>query len=361
MLNYEFPPLGGGAANANRHLLEEFADWNDLSIDLITSSPDSDKEVDFSDNIKIYKLDVSKRAVHHWTQSEIARYSIRALKQAKNLNNKNGYDLIHAWFGVPSGILARLMRTPYIVSLRGSDVPGYSERFSLQYVFLRPLLKHVWNQADAVIANSEGLRELARETADPGIEVIPNGVAVSNFSPRFEREGPLSVLCVARLIRRKGIGYLIDAVGDLENVTLTIVGEGEIEDELKTKVESQGLSSRVRFAGYVPHDDIHSYYEQADVFVLPSFNEGMSNTILEAMAAGLPILTTDTGGTDELLNGNGFVIEKPESNAIREALIHYRDNDRDRVEHAKKSRALAENMSWTSVAEQYYSIYERFG
>jgi glycosyltransferase involved in cell wall biosynthesis len=358
MLNYEFPPIGGGAANANQYLLEEFAAYDNLTIDLITSSPDEHRTTEFADNVAIHKLDVSKEGIHYWKQTEILRYSAQAFKLARRLHDKNNYDLVHAWFGVPSGVLARFIDAPYLVALRGSDVPGYNERFSTQYVVLRPLIRHVWRRAGAVVANSDGLRDLALETADPGIDVIPNGVAVSEFDPQHERDGPLSVLCVARLVERKGIKYLIDAIADTPETELTIVGEGDQEAALKQQVSEQGVSDRVEFAGYVPHENIHSYYETADLFVLPSFNEGMSNTVLEAMAAGLPIVTTDTGGTAELLDGNGVIIEKRDSASIAEMLVRYRDDEDRRRQHGQRSRGLAEAMSWEAVAEQYYSVYE---
>ncbi|MFC7076805.1 glycosyltransferase [Haloarcula halophila] len=359
MLNYEFPPLGGGAANANQYLLQKFANRHNLYVDLITSSASNEKIIQFAENITIHKLDVEKQDIHHWTQIEILRYSWQAFQRARKLIKKNEYDVVHAWFGVPSGVLARVIDIPFLVALRGSDVPGYNERFTAQYTLLRPIIRHVWQEAEAVVANSEGLRELARETATPGIEVIPNGVAISEFTPEYPRSGRLSVLCVARLVERKGIKYLIDAISCVSETELTVVGEGERESELKNCVERLGITDRVNFTGYVPHDEIHEYYERADVFVLPSFNEGMSNTVLEAMAAGLPIVTTNTGGTAELLDGNGVIVEKRSSDAIKDALQEYMRNEEKRESDGRRSRKLAENMSWETVADQYYSLYKQ--
>lgn len=358
MLNYEFPPLGGGAANANRYLLDRFSDYDDLSIDLITSSPNKYTEEQFSERTTIYKLNVGKDEIHHWTQREILSYSWQALRRARTLVKQRSYDLVHAWFGVPSGILARLIGLPYLVALRGSDVPGYNDRFELQYKILRPILKRIWRDADAVVANSEGLRSLAKQTADVPIRVIPNGVAVDEFDPEYGNGRPLKVLCVSRLVERKGINYLIDAIAAVDNTELTLVGEGEQEASLRRQVDELEIRDRVSFKGYVEHDSIHSYYESADLFVLPSFNEGMSNTLLEAMAAGLPLVTTDTGGTAELVNGNGTVVPKGDNDAIADALRVYRDDSTRRTQEGRRSRELAEEMSWSRVADNYYDIYK---
>ena len=357
MLNYEFPPLGGGAANANGYLLAEFASRENPEIDLVTSSPDGYREVEFSENTTIYKLDVSKETVHHWTQPEILRYSWKAYRKSRELLADADYDLVHAWFGVPCGLIARTLGLPYLVALRGSDVPGYNDRFSWQYVGLKPLIRKTWKDAEAVVANSVGLRSLARETAALPIEVIPNGVAVDEFTPTYHDRERLRVLCVSRLIERKGIRYLIEAIAKL-NAELTIVGEGRREAALKSLTRELGVENRVTFAGYVPHDAVHGYYEAADVFVLPSFNEGMSNTVLEALAAGLPIVTTDTGGTAELLEDNGHVVPAGDASAIATAVRSYRNPEKRRV-HGRRSRTIAEAMSWEDVAAQYRTLYDR--
>lgn len=358
MLNYEFPPLGGGAANANQYVLQEYAGRDDLEIDLVTSSPDGYREESFAENITLYRLDVDKDEIHYWTQGEIVRYSWKAYRKASELTTETDYDLVHAWFGVPSGVIARTLGLPYIVALRGSDVPGYNERFSWQYIALKPLIRKVWRDAETVVANSAGLRELARETADIPIEVIPNGVAVEEFEPVYHDRDRLQVLCVSRLIERKGIRYLLEAVADLD-VDVTIVGEGDREKALRSLTMELGIGDQVTFTGYVPHDEIYDYFEAADVFVLPSFNEGMSNTVLEAMAAGLPIVTTDTGGTAELLDGNGYVVRAGDSNSIAEALSRYVQDGEKLRRHGRNSRTIAEAMSWTNVTGQYLEVYER--
>ena len=143
MLNYEYPPLGGGGSNACKYILKEFAK-KDLTVDLVTSSPSGTFETEkIGDTVNIYKLPVNKKSVHYWTQREIMTYSLRAHKFIKELLKENDYDLCHAFFGIPCGAIAYQFRKkmPYIVSLRGSDVPGFNKRFGIQYVFLTPIIK----------------------------------------------------------------------------------------------------------------------------------------------------------------------------------------------------------------------------
>ena len=367
MLNYEYPPLGGGASNATYYLLKEFSQIDDnITINLITSSATNEfEEEKLNDKIHIYKLPVGKKGLHYWTQKEIISYSRQAYRYSKNLKKQTKYDLIHAFFGIPCGAIAYPFRKeiPYIVSLRGSDVPGFNERFSFQYIFLKPIIRRVWRNAAAVIANSQGLKELALKTdRNVKTDIIYNGVNVEDFSPRDNREnGEIVLLTVARLIKRKGIDDLIRAVPAIvkahKNIKLRIIGEGNMENELKALAQKLEVAKYIEFLGYVPHDEIATYYSSSDIFVLPSKNEGMSNTVLEAMASGLPIITTDTGGTRELMDDNGIIIPSEEPDAIANAVLRVIKDPKIRENMGARSREIAESMSWKNVAEEYHKIY----
>jgi phosphatidylinositol alpha-1,6-mannosyltransferase len=117
------------------------------------------------------------------------------------------------------------------------------------------------------------------------------------------------LLCVGRLIERKGQRQLIRAVQHLYaegfNITLELVGDGDSLKAYQVLVQQLGLRDRVSFCGYVPREEIAAHYLAAHVFILPSYNEGMSVALLEAMAAGLPLVCTQTGGADQLVQESG--------------------------------------------------------
>ena len=357
MLNYEYPPLGGGAANANRYLLDELK-HKDVEIDLVTSAKDEYNQEAISENITLHRLDVNKKEFHHWSQIEILRYLSKGFLKSIQLKRRNDYDVVHAWFGFPSGLMARLLGIPYIVALRGSDVPGYNERFSTQYKLLTPVIKEVWKSAEEVIPNSEGLKDLAQKTLKIDMSVIPNGIKLEDFQPEYDRESKvLRLLCVSRLTERKRVSDIIKSIKNVDNVELTVIGSGQKEDELKDLAKSLDLENKVQFTGRLPHEDLPQWYSEADVFVLPSLNEGMSNTVLEAMASGLPVITTDTGGTEELIKGNGVIVPKKDPDSIRSEIIEYRESREKLIEQGKRSRNMAEEMSWEKVADSYYEVY----
>ena len=358
MLNYEFPPLGGGAGNATKYLLREYSKRDDVKVDLVTSSKGKAIVEKFSKNITIYKLDVGKKNVHFWTFYEMFKWSVKSYFLVRKLLKSNKYDICHCWFGWPCGIIGRLFKSkvPYIVALRGSDVPGYNPRLKvLDKLVFSWISKIVWGGAKRVVANSKGLKDLALKTLDCRIDVIYNGVDTDEFKPSKvnSKSKVLRLVSTGRLIERKGYKYLIRAMEGIDNIKLTLIGEGNQEDSLKEL--AKGLD--VDFVGYVEHSKIVKYYQNADVFVLPSLNEGMSNSVLEAMACGLPVIVTDVGGTKELVKGNGFVVGHRDVIGLRDNIKKYKNDSNLRDKHAKGSRKVTNKLNWGSMSDKYMGVY----
>ena len=369
MLNYEFPPLGGGAATATFNLLKEHAKRDDVEVDLITSSADNYKEEQFAENIKIYYLDIGKKGkLHDQSNRDLMVYSWKAWKFAGKLKKSKKYDITHAFFGIPCGFIAMLLKIPYIVSLRGSDVPFYSKKYRwLDLLFFRWLDRIIWNRAKAVVANSEGLRELALKTSpNQKIGVIYNGVDTEKFEPAQIKPEHFTVISTSRLIERKGIRYLIEGFArhceKYLQSRLKIVGGGPQKEELEDLTRRLGVLEKVVFMGETDRENMPKIYQTADVFVLPSLNEGMSNCLLEAMASGLAVIATDVGGTKELIDeSNGIIIGKQNSGEVANALEKLY-KDRQLLNSMKSAgRRKAEKMSWTKVAEAYLKVYNRVG
>lgn len=371
-LNYEYPPLGGGAANATEYLLREYQKDQSIQVDLVTSSPDREKVIEvLGENIQIHKLDIGKKGnLHHQSQLDLLRYSYQAYRYAEGLIRSNDYDVIHAFFGVPCGALAlrlgKKYHIPYIVSLRGSDVPGYSERFAVLYNFLTPLIVRVWKSAFRVVSNSQGLKDLAHTSAPAQeIDVIPNGVDTERFTPEsagIPQDKWIITAGATRLTQRKGLHLVIEALPALiainPHVVFEIMGDGASETSLKEQARTLGVTEHVRFLGRIPATKTFPYYQRAKVFVLPSANEGMSNALLEALASGLPAVVTDTGGSRELVmeGENGFVIPRT-AEAVASALTRLLTHEDKRVVMGSKSRERALRQSWGAVASEYTALY----
>lgn len=363
MLNYEFPPVGGGTGTACQQLLEAFAGRSDVGVDLVTSGPGDRATVDHAyDGTTIHRLPVGKRDPHFWRSTELLRWTSRAHRLAKRLIRGERLDLCHCWAGWPPGLLGYAFRSslPYLVSLRGSDVPGYSERLAAwDPLVFRRLSRRVWTEAGAVVAVSDSLRTLALRTCpDLNVQVIPNAADTMRFTPGPSTE-PYTVLFVGRLIPRKRAEDLLTAFRDvlkrIPSARLVIAGDGPEASRLRGLAGTLALGDAVRFTGQILREALPDLYRQASVFVLPSEREGMPNAQLEAMASGLPVVTTVTSG--DLLDGNGVAVAAGRASEISQALIRYGLDAELRRSHGRRSRELAESTSWTAVAEWYVGIY----
>lgn len=367
MLNFEYPPIGGGAAIAIYHLLEEFKNCPDWEIDLVTSCSNGFEIESLSENITMFKLGIKKKDLHFWRMSEIASWTWKAYWFYRRLINEKKYDLCHCWFGWPSGIIGYLFRkkVPYIVALRGSDVPGYNERLKiLDRIGLKFISRIIWRNAKAVTASSNDLRKLAKKTFEEiNIDVIYNGVNIDEFSPKVnESNSNFEILFVGRLIKRKGIEYLLQAFREVfkeyKNCKLTIAGEGPERMHLENYCRKMKIKQSVKFLKAVERKDLPKVYQKVSAFVLPSLEESLSNAMLEAMASGLPIITSKTG-TSELVDKNGFVVEKGNYIQIKEAILKYIRYPDLLIRHGQQSRKLAEKMTWSYTAKAYTEIYNR--
>jgi len=368
MLNYEFPPIGGGAGNANLFLLREYAAYGDLKIDVLTSAPTPGFfQEKFAENITIYKVGVHKKNLHFWRKAEVIEWLVKARFYYRRLLRENDYDLAHAFFGFPTGWLCyrTANKLPYIISLRGSDVPGKHARLKLDYKILGPLFKAIWKKAAVLVACSEGLKTRALHfLPSVSIDVIPNGVELDRFYPveSSKRIEPLKLLTVGRLSVTKRVEMLIDAVQILHKagykVHLTIVGGGGLEDELKQIIREKNLGDIIEITGRIEPEKMPQVYRQNDIFVSASMQEGMSNAMLEAMASGLPIITTRCEGVEELITDNGIVVEEARAEAIAEVIKKLADDQKAYRQMSIAARKHAEQFKWGSTAEKYLKLYE---
>lgn len=371
MFNNEFPPLGGGTGVVNARFLKELVHYEDIAVDLVTASPFvREKRTErHNERITIYYVPVGTRNPHHARSSELIRYMHEAYAAGAELHRRQPYDMSFAWAGVPAGCISYLLyrrtKLPYLAALRGPDIPGFETRYRYLYPLLRPLLRRVWRSASAVTVTSRENLHLSHKTL-PSLqtEIIPNGIDTAVFTPaETPRNATISLLCVGRLIERKGQRYLLEAVAQLRSrsatpFTLNLVGTGDDERALRRLAEHLGITDIVNFSGYVPHEKMPDIYQKSDIFLLPSEHEGMSNALLEAMACGLPVIVTDTGGTEELVRAgeNGLVVPWGDVTALADALQQLLKSTEIRKSMGRKSGKIAEGLRWSAMTERYVQL-----
>ena len=376
-LNYEYPPIGGGASTATEAILKAWREDPEVGVHLITAGVGHRYEkVSLGWSVFVHRMPIGKDIAKLHSQSirDILVYTWRVWRFSRTFireeTRKQPFDATLAFFTVPCGFLAYLIERrfgiPFVVSLRGADVPGFSEKYDMFYLFAKPLVRFLWRRARVVIPNSAGIRALAEQTS-PGqpMRIIENGVDTVTFAPDNGEKpaSPVIYLSTSRLTPRKGIHFLIEAFavalkGSSVPLELWLIGEGEQKSALQTRVIELGIASQVRFLGRIEHDRLVSYYHQAHIFVLPSKNEGMSNSALEALASGLPLVVSGTGGMQELVTEgeNGCFIDPEDMVAFARVLSDLAASPERIQAFGIESRRRAEVRGWEQVAAQFKSV-----
>lgn len=333
------------------------------------------KRVEFIDGVEVQRIPVLRQRQEYCSTFEMGIFLLSGLWHSYFQTPKFKPDVVHVFFGIPDGpigwALKRRYGLPYLISLRGADVPSDEvKRFAKHYKLLRPFVRWLWRDADALVAVSNGLREYAMETTpDMPIEVIPNAIELSVFTPPRQRQhdGPVRLLFVGRLNAFKNVEMLIETASRLkamgvDNFELQLAGEGEQRSNLERLVVEKGLTRQVRFLGWVDRSAIVEVYRQADLFVTATTWEGMPNTVLEGMACGLPVVGTRASGLAELVREgvNGYLVDINDAAALADRLADLIDNPYERRRMGKESRKIAEQeFAWDYIAEQYVEIYKR--
>jgi len=296
--------------------------------------------------------------------------TILFLRLLFSINMKNKYDVIHGQKPLPDGLaavfLAKVLKRPSIVTVRGSDVHSV-KKDSITYKMVRFVLKH----ASRITCVSSDLKyRMVDMGMNPKkITVIPNGI-----DPEFPKHTRALDVCEKYNIPENGkvlgfVGHLTEVKDPLtllkafakvskkkENVYLMFVGGGELEDSLRRSAEKLSIAQNVRFSGgMVPHAEISSYMNCFDVFCLSSLREGWPNVLFEAMSLGKPVVATKVGGIPEAINSEDFGLLVPpgKPELFAEAVLKALEKKWDH----RKIKKYAMDNTWDKVGKRYYEVY----
>jgi glycosyltransferase involved in cell wall biosynthesis len=278
------------------------------------------------------------------------------------------FDILHAQYGYPCGwaVLEASRETgvPNVVSIQGGDghwVGSCCETHRLAMV-------RVLDHAGAVLIGCQSFAEevTQRLGTDPArFTIVPGAVDVARFTPGHRPAGQVPVMLYhGRVDVRKGVLDMLDALAPLtaEGVPfqLLISGIGPTYDETAAKIAALGLSGHARMTGYIDYDDVPTIYHKADIFVSPTYAEGFSNTILEAMASELAVVSCrSVGVVDCIRDGeNGLLTDPGDIPALTSALRQVLTNPAERARLAAAGLAeCREIYSWQAVGRQIMDVY----
>ncbi len=377
ILNYEFPPLGGGAGNTTRYISRELA-RSGHSVTVITTWFKGLEEKSETEGYNLIRLRTLRKRADRSNTLEMFHYVLKASFRSAKFVNEERPDHVISFFAMPTGLVAwylfKRFKVPYSLSLQGGDVPGFlPKNLRRLHRLTMPLTNMVWRSASNIVANSDGLKELAEKTASPlgkKVECIPNGIDTDIFKPApspassKDLSQTFSIIFVGRLVEQKGVTYILQALKEIqftepaafEKMQCAIIGDGPLRHSLESEARSLKVDKRISFLGWLDRNELPSRYASSSIFMMPSFEEGMPNTVLEAMASGLPIIATNNRGTNELVQDgvNGIVVNRHDELAA--AILRLYHDPLKRKEYGANSRKSTMTRGWDVLAQSYLDL-----
>lgn len=372
LINHEYPPAGGGAATVTRELAGRFSK-SGYEILLLTGTI---KDCPMAaDETRFPVFNISSRRNSNWAGSyrEFIRFFIRAIIILPQIQYRFQPTITLAFFSIPSGLVALIQKwlfgVPYIVSIRGGDIPGFrfDRKLSFFHWLLKFLIKLVLYQADRIHVNSTRLKDLTqRLMPNRAIVHIPNGVNIPVGNTRsILTSGKIKLLFVGRLSKQKNIPVLLKAISQLsfdqqQKLEFDIVGDGPEKAWLKGLVQELNLGDYVRFSGWIDRDNLQQVYEEHNVLVLPSIDEGMPNTALEAIAHGCLVISSAAGQirfADIDIDNNRIVEDGTNPVAWKNKLLDALNNPNSVKQDAERIRqAVLAKLSWDVLIPDYIKL-----
>ncbi len=369
LVNYEYPPIGGGAGNAMFFLAKAFC-RKGINTVVLTSSFAHAAGYRNEDGVHVYRVPALRKSVDRARLIEMTLFPLSAIIRAGRLVRKHKIDRVMVYFTLPSGPVGYWIKKrcgiPYIILLRGGDVPGHVPELDTLHRVLNPVRRSILRNASAIIANDAGLANRSMSEDPYPVNVIPNGVDPDYFIPAKNEPTAdgFRILFVGRFTREKNLFHLLDQYSKLRSiftggVSLRMVGDGPQMTKLKQYAAKTGLEGCVTWYGWVPKDQLRELYATSSCFVNPSFYEGMPNAVLEAMASGLPVVASDIPGNSTLIKdgSNGYTFDLNKPDGCFDALTKMvQDPESASVMGDQGREKAVDHFSWESIAEKFIRV-----
>ncbi|HED12279.1 MAG TPA: glycosyltransferase family 1 protein [Gammaproteobacteria bacterium] len=376
VVNYEYPPLGGGGGVLCRDMCECMVRMGH-EVTVLTSGFQNLAAQETCNGVKIERVPVWFRFGNQTASiaSMLSFYPL-AYRTGRRLLQQYGFDLINSYFAIPSGpvghALGKYSGLPNVLFLLGGDVYDPSKTLSPHRTpLLRQTVGHMIRKANAVMAGSENTHNSARRyyRSQRSIDVVPLGLRLANpvvaSKTRLGLNDQYAVLCtIGRLVRRKNIPELIDILARVNQstpTTLVIMGDGPEAANIRDYAGQQGLDQQVILAGRVDEHRKQQYLAAADLYVSASMHEGFGLVFLEAMQAGLPVVCYDNGGqTDFLEDGRtGYLIRLGDKKTFSEQISALLQDPAKQATMARYNKTKVSSYDIDHCTQQYLKIFQR--
>lgn len=360
-----YPRLVGGAEVAVKEITDRI-DPGDVIFDMVTINSGGVPAFEKIGNANVYRVG-SK--VGPWSK---LLFPFTAYLKAKRLHRQNRYDATWSIMANRAGFAALFFkwanpRVPFVLTLQEGDPLEYAKQ---RAGIVAPLLKYIFRKADRITAISTFLADWAKDMgAKCPIEVVPNGIDYEKLSQPIDSNKRVNIrgelgfngddvvlVTASRLVKKNAVDVIVDSLAQLDsNYKLLILGAGEEQENLESRISDLKLGSRVVFKGYVSHDELPAYLKSSEIFIRPSRSEGLGNSFLEAMAAGIPVIGTFVGGIKDFLKDGetGLVCEVDNPHSIAQKVTKLSRDKESREFIVKNAREMVkEKYQWPDISHR---------
>lgn len=366
--------MGGGGGVATRDVAVELAKRHEVVV--LTSGASDLAPEETVDGVRLVRVPVwGRHARSHASFLSMITFWPIGNRTGLELLEREQFDVINTWFAIPSGPtgtrLAKQAGVPHVLTMAGGDIYDPSKWYTPdKNPVLAHVVKRVLNAADAHVAVSTDLAKRAKEIYgfDRPIDVISLGAVPGNVDavPRSELgldDDAVYMITVGRLVRRKNLARLLDAMAQVqsEKLHLLIVGDGPEKDNLAAQATRLGLAERVHLKGFVSEVDKLRLLQAADIFTLPSLHEAFGIVYIEGMLAGLPVIAAKPGGQEDYLREGvtGHLVDREDTHALKDAIQRLVDDPETRQAMGRAARAEAETFTPARTAANYEALFEK--
>jgi len=354
MLNYEYPPLGGGGATVCRDMSEMMVEHGD-EVSVVTMAFKGLAKRENCKGVEVHRVVCwrSRKSVcHPWEQLSYCLSAFRYITREMDIRQ---FDIIHCHFIIPTGLLALWLQKKYgikfLVTAHGSDVLGHNNaRFKYLYGIVKPLWISILKNASVITAPSKYLAdEICEAYPDADCLVVPNGIFTNLFRVGSRKK---SIVVAARLQKSKGIQDLIEACSqiNMSEWEVNILGDGPFRKELEALIRKYRLEEKIYLRGYIRGEEYFRYLSEASIYFSGSWFESFSLSVLEAMASQNVILASNIEPHRQLLPEECIYHSEDE-------LIEKLKSNMERTEFIKKYDI--ERYEWINVIQRYKEIYKQ--
>ena len=381
MLTWEYPPriVGGIARVVNDLSKRLIKDGHEVTV--VTYREGDAPYYELDKGVKVYRVDnfmIRPNNFIDW----VMQMNFNMVAKASEIIQKEGkFDVIHAhdWLvAYAAKTLKHSFNIPIISTIHATEAGRNSGIRDEQQKYINDSEWMLTYESTEVIVNSNYMKnELQRLFGLPfeKINVVPNGVNLLSFSGidrdyefrrRYAMDNEKIILFMGRLVYEKGVQHLIAAMPKIlehyHDAKLVIAGKGGMMDELKQEADALGLGAKVYFAGYMNGKDVQKMYKAADISVFPSTYEPFGIVALEAMLAERPVVVSDAGGLNEIVQHkeNGMKCYCGNPNSIADSILELLFDQQLCANIVKKAKAKVRNeYNWNKIAQDTHFIYQK--